>query len=222
MTLPSRRVTVAAITAGTVLGVVLLVGSLDIPIPMLSIDVELSPSPNRARAVTRADVPAQPVPATAPPSPPLADPTEPLLLGRGDAMGMNEVVGYQFGERIPTSPRRPWPPATAVAIGSELDMLTPVTVRPRLMNGDDLVQVIAREFPAELRDAGIGGVPVVWVHVDRSGAVDATLMFATSGYEALDQAALRVARTMVFTPARTGEDAVTTWVELPIRFKVVN
>jgi protein TonB len=219
MATPSRAVLVAAILAATVLGVVLLVGSLGVPVPMLRIDVEMTPAPRRPRTVTRfGTAPTPPSTPVEPPAPPLSDPTEPLLLGRGPQMGMNARVGYRFGDRIPTTPRRPGPASNEQTESG----LTPLTVRPVLTNADEVSRLVMQEYPAELRDVGIGGAPVVWVHVGRTGAVDATLIFQTSGYEALDQAALDVARAMVFTPAQNGERAVTTWIELPIRFRIAN
>lgn len=42
-----------------------------------------------------------------------------------------------------------------------------------------------------------------------------------SSIEALDQAALEVARAMRFNPARNGDQPVAMWVLIPVRFQVV-
>jgi protein TonB len=99
---------------------------------------------------------------------------------------------------------------------------TPMTVRPSLTNAADVSSALMREYPAVLRDAGIGGAPVVWIHITTNGDVDDARIHQSSGFEALDQAAIDVARVMVFTPARNGDEIVATWVQIPIRFQVAN
>jgi TonB family protein len=44
----------------------------------------------------------------------------------------------------------------------------------------------------------------------------------TSGFEALDQAAANVATVMRFTPAQNRDQTVAVWVQVPIRFQVIN
>jgi TonB family protein len=99
---------------------------------------------------------------------------------------------------------------------------TPMTVRPQLTNFAVVQQALMREYPAVLRDAGIGGAPVLWIHVNETGAVDATQVYESSGYEAIDQAAVDVAKVMQFSPAYDRDQVVPTWVQIPIRFQVVN
>src|SRR5690606_23415039 len=61
MTTPSRTLSLAAIAAATILGVVLLVGALGIPVPTVSIDVRLgattASTPDRTPTVTAFDAP---------------------------------------------------------------------------------------------------------------------------------------------------------------------
>jgi protein TonB len=99
---------------------------------------------------------------------------------------------------------------------------SPMTVRPVLTNAPEVQQVLMREYPAVLRDAGIGGAPVVWLYIGTTGSVDATRIHESSGVEGLDQAAQAVARAMRFTPARNGDDVVAVWVQVPVRFAVVH
>jgi len=214
----SRTVWYAAIFAATVVGVVLIAASLGISMPFLRLDLRVGPTQDQASGVGSLE-PSAPasLPSVEPPSPPLIDPTEPLLLARGDAMGMNEVVGYRFGEPVPPPH---WPPVNAQPV-SELPP-EPLAVRPVLMNPDDVAREVAREHPPALREAGIGGVSHLWIHLDARGVVDAALIHETSGYEALDRAAVNVARTMVFNPAMSDEGPITAWVQIPIRFQVVD
>jgi protein TonB len=144
------------------------------------------------------------------------NPTEPLLLGRGDMMGMSDVVGYRFGERVPPPP---WPPASVEAVPAPLPH--PVVVRPTLVNADEVARAVTSEHPPVLREAGIGGMPHLFIHLDIYGLVDATLVHESSGFEALDQAAMNVARTMVFQPAMSREGTISVWLQVPIRFHVV-
>lgn len=99
---------------------------------------------------------------------------------------------------------------------------TPMTVRPTLRNVEEVQRVLMREYPAVLRDAGIGGTPVLWLFIGTTGVVERTQVQETSGFDALDQAAANVALVMRFTPARNGDETVAVWVQIPIRFSVLN
>lgn len=99
---------------------------------------------------------------------------------------------------------------------------TPMTVRPTLTNIDEVQRVLMREYPPTLRDAGIGGAPVLWLYIGTDGAVQRTQVQETSGFDALDQAAANVASVMRFTPAQNRDQTVAVWVQIPIRFQVLN
>jgi TonB family protein len=95
---------------------------------------------------------------------------------------------------------------------------TPMTVRPQLRNAPEVQQTLRDHYPPLLRDAGIGGTANVWVFIDRAGAVQEVRLHQSSGHEALDQGALRVAARMQFEPARNRDEVVPVWVVLPITF----
>ena len=99
---------------------------------------------------------------------------------------------------------------------------TPMTVRPTLTNIEEVQRVLMREYPAVLRDAGIGGAPVLWLFIGTNGEVERTQVQETSGFDALDQAAANVATVMRFTPAQNRDQTVAVWVQIPIRFQVLN
>ena len=99
---------------------------------------------------------------------------------------------------------------------------TPMTVRPALTNATVVRDALLAEYPPLLRDAGIGGTPLVWIHIATTGEVDDVRVFESSGFEALDQAAMNVARAMMFKPAMNGDVVTDAWVQLPIRFQAVN
>jgi protein TonB len=77
-----------------------------------------------------------------------------------------------------------------------------------------------REFPTVLRDSGIGGTVTVWFFIDENGRVQQNRIDQSSGYEALDQAALNVAGVYRFSPALNRENRTAVWVSLPITFRV--
>lgn len=97
---------------------------------------------------------------------------------------------------------------------------TPYTQAPRLINTAEVQEAMAREYPAMLRNAGIGGRALVHFLIDDTGAVADTRLEQTTGHEALDQAALRLAREFRFSPAQDEGRAVAVWIALPITFQV--
>jgi TonB family protein len=97
-------------------------------------------------------------------------------------------------------------------------VFTPFTVEPKLNNQPEVLRALQRYYPPLLRDAGIGGRVVMWFYIDETGRVLKTQLHESSGYEALDLAAQRVAETLRFTPGKNRDKAVPVWVQLPIAF----
>jgi TonB family protein len=60
----------------------------------------------------------------------------------------------------------------------------------------------------------------VWVRLDDQGEVQDVQVNTTSGQPSLDDAALRVARVMEFSPAMNRDKQVPVWVSIPIQFQV--
>jgi TonB family protein len=219
MTTPSQTLSIAAIFAATVLGVVLLVGALGIPVPTINLNVQLGTMSDQ-RSASRPDQTPTVTQFDAPPTPP-PPPPRPIVL-RSDIPGQElviirsaegEMVGYRLDEVSGASAPEP--------VAAE-PRFTPMTVRPVLTNAGEVSRAMTREYPTLLRDAGIGGAPLLWLHIDETGAVDGMRIHESSGYEALDGAAMRVARTMRFIPAQNDEGITAAWVQLPIRFQAVN
>ncbi|MGH7477868.1 MAG: TonB family protein, partial [Longimicrobiales bacterium] len=96
---------------------------------------------------------------------------------------------------------------------------TPFTERPELTNRAEVEQALEQHYPPLLSDAGIGGRVAVWFHISETGEVLGTEVAESSGHEALDAAALRVANVMRFTPALNRNRPVAVWVQLPIMFR---
>lgn len=73
-------------------------------------------------------------------------------------------------------------------------------------------------YPVELWDQGIEGEALLLVRVDEEGAVDSVTVERTSGHAAFDSAAVAGARGLRFRPGRKGDEGVSLWVRLPVKF----
>jgi protein TonB len=113
------------------------------------------------------------------------------------------------------------PPPTDVATDiSAAPTFTPYTVAPSILNRDEVVRAMVREYPALLRDAGIGGTVRVYFFIDENGQVQDTRIDQSSGHVALDEAALAVADVYRFSAALNRDKKVPVWVSFPITFQV--
>ncbi|MEX0892939.1 MAG: M56 family metallopeptidase, partial [Gemmatimonadota bacterium] len=104
------------------------------------------------------------------------------------------------------------------AILAVAPQFTPFERAPALQNRSTVERLLRSEYPAMLRDAGIGGSADVWFFIDEAGVVQEIQLKSRSGYDALDQAALRVAQQMEFTAASNRDKPVPVWVSLQIEF----
>jgi protein TonB len=114
----------------------------------------------------------------------------------------------------------PPPPEAIQTEVAAAPTFTPYTVAPSLLNLAEVQRALMREYPTVLRDSGIGGRVTVWFFIDEEGLVLQTQVNDSSGYQALDQAALDVAGVYRFSPALNRENRVQVWVSLPITFMV--
>jgi len=112
----------------------------------------------------------------------------------------------------------PPPPSEVATDLSETPTFTPYTVRPDIKNRAAVARAMEREYPPLLRDAGIGGTVNVWFFIDEEGEVVRSLVNESSGHKALDDAALKVAEIIEFTPALNRDKRVPVWISLPITF----
>jgi protein TonB len=62
---------------------------------------------------------------------------------------------------------------------------------------------------------------VVWFFITEEGLVQDTRISRSSGQAQLDEAALRVADVLRFTPAMNRDEAVAVWIEVPVTFQVI-
>jgi TonB family protein len=75
-------------------------------------------------------------------------------------------------------------------------------------------------YPEELWDAGAEGTTLLRLYVAPSGNADSAQVSRSSGFPALDEAALGGAASLRFKPARHRDGPVGTWVRLPVHFRL--
>lgn len=108
-------------------------------------------------------------------------------------------------------------PAAAEVPAVELDA---VDRGPELRNVTRVTRLLSREYPRELRDAGVTGSVVLRMRLDPQGTPDLVVVERRSGHTQFDEAAYRVAQEMRFRPARLRGRPVRVWVTLPVNFSL--
>ncbi len=114
----------------------------------------------------------------------------------------------------------PPPPTTGTVDVSQAPTFTPYEVAPEFRDRRALERLLQQRYPPTLRDAGIGGTVRVWVYIDENGDVKNTRVVDSSGYPALDQAAIEVMQAVKFKPALNRDQRVAVWVQFPVTFQV--
>lgn len=151
-----------------------------------------------------------------PPPDPVARPAEPVI----SDVPLPEEATIEAGDWERRRAAGPPPPPRARDTRAERPPFIPRDVEPRLKNRAETQEVLRRHYPDALRDAGIEATVVLWIFVDRTGAVSRVRVEASSGYEVVDTAAAKVARAMEFEPAVNRDRAVGVWVRQAVRFRV--
>jgi len=75
-------------------------------------------------------------------------------------------------------------------------------------------------YPAAAQKRGLQGRVVLKVHVLASGQPDNVTVAKTSGFDILDDAAVKAVSSWVFDPAKRGQTPIDGWVNVPINFKI--
>lgn len=129
---------------------------------------------------------------------------------------------------VPPSPRPSRPVAMPEPVeeeGASGDALPPfqpgLFAYPRLVDPSEGRAVALRHYPADLQQAGIGGVVRLLLWVKEDGSVDSPRIpeQGSSGVLELDRAALRAAPALRFRPALRAGMPVSTWVEFDMVFE---
>ncbi|CAN5894956.1 hypothetical protein BH23GEM9_BH23GEM9_30800 [soil metagenome] len=129
---------------------------------------------------------------------------------------------------IPPTLMESWPterleaprPRDAQPLREEFERFVPSMVAPRLLNGPAVERALRQNYPPMLRDAGIGGRVDVNLWLDADGSIVRAEIARSSGYGALDDAALKVVDVMRLSPALNMGSAVRVIVTLPVVFTV--
>lgn len=113
----------------------------------------------------------------------------------------------------------PPPPEEVETDISEKYVYTPVQVKPALRNNDEVTRALERAYPAILKDAGIGGSPIINFYIDEQGNVVNAYLRETSGHRSLDEAGLSLAHLFKFSPAMNLDKPVPVWIYMPVKFE---
>ena len=92
---------------------------------------------------------------------------------------------------------------------------------PRLGAGarSEMRRTLQREYRASgLMAQGVEGTTTVWMFVDEEGLVDDVRVHTSSGNPALDEVAMRIARTQRWEPSRRDGEPRAVWVTLSYSF----
>ena len=111
----------------------------------------------------------------------------------------------------------------AVAYAAAGERLSLDGLLGRLRSGQSLPSrkgdVLPFNYPVELWRGGVEGEVVLRIHITAAGTVDSVELEESSGYDELDQIALRGARELRYHPAEEGDQPVDVWAMLPVRFQ---
>jgi protein TonB len=112
------------------------------------------------------------------------------------------------------------PPPPKTGSPEDRPSFIPYDVPPKLKNPGDIQKLLQRLYPSQLREAGIEGTVVLWIYIDENGNVQKTQVQKTSGYDAMDKAAMGTADKMEFSPAKNRDKKTPVWVAQAITFEV--
>ncbi len=108
-------------------------------------------------------------------------------------------------------PQQPRPPVLLDRIGTTRGRMTSVkplkTERPL--------------YPRRAREQGWHGKVVLRTHITADGTVQNATVQKSSGFSLLDESAVQSVKNWLFEPAKNGEFAVRSTVDLPIRFDLL-
>lgn len=130
------------------------------------------------------------------------------------------IASTTFDEN-PVSELAP-PPPDVEADPSEQPVYVDRDIEPRLLNGPDMLRLLAKLYPRVLKEARIGGNVVLWVWVDAEGNPSRAQIYRSSGYGQLDDAALAIVERMKFSAAMLRDKPIGVWIAQPISFSADN
>ena len=117
--------------------------------------------------------------------------------------------------------------ATATASADTADLAagpryTAYTRAPNLKNRAQVQALLESRFPGKLRRSGGEARAVVWLLIDAHGDVLKSILHETSGSAEADSVAVQSSYDMKFDPAEQAGRPVPVWVQIPVRFRVID
>lgn len=130
------------------------------------------------------------------------------------------TAGVLAGETSPPPQSPPTAPtgSESETAGSERPKFIPYSEAPELQNPSRVTARLNDLYPNDLQEEGIGGTVTLWMYVDTDGDVTRSRVENSSGYRALDQAALKVSEVMEFSPALNRDQPRAVWIQQLIKF----
>lgn len=183
--------------------------------------------PEAARVVGVAPEPGVPAPART--KPVMQEPAEPRLADTGPAAAVEPVEtvdaagtpapvrktrsGMDGGDAVAKSTR------LARGVTREASAVREAGATPGFTPAR-YARTVTPRYPRKARRAGWEGTTVLKVLVNADGAPGRVIVGRTSGFDILDSAAVNAVGHWRFHPARRGADAESSWVRVPVAFRL--
>lgn len=153
------------------------------------------------------------------PKPKPAAKPKPLLAAAGKTVSAMAVPSSEPEPQKPQpAPAADSQPATAGTVSDSAESSQAPTTLPSLLA--DYLHNPAPVYPEQSRQQGEQGRVLVRVLVTSAGTVEQVNLRKSSGYAALDSAALETVKNWRFVPAQRGSQVVSAWVVVPISFSL--
>jgi protein TonB len=144
-------------------------------------------------------------------------PIEPVAW-REEPVTVAHRIEPQFAVRVLSPPK----PVTLVESAPSLDAVVPVSNVVMQQAGPLYDLNPTPSYPRLARERGWQGTTWLRVEVKTDGSAGRVEILKTSGHPLLDETSMRAVRAWRFNPATRNNQAVVSWVEVPIRFELVS
>lgn len=212
---------VAAISV-TVVSVLLHVGALAwwLLRPVQEVQPLAEPQVVAVELLSMAPPEPDPVVVPPPPEPPVPEP-EPEVLQDEEMAVEHKVIRKKPPEKKqPVKPQPPPVEPVAAAPVPKPAAAPPAPVMTPARHDVDYLKNPPPQYPSMSRRLSEEGRVLLRVQVSATGDVLAVEMKKSSGFARLDEAARKAVAKWRFTPAKQGNTALVSWVEVPIQFSL--
>jgi len=150
-----------------------------------------------------------------------------MLRGRSVPVWVTQPILFQVEGGSAPAAGGTFPPAPPLERATRPDEgtyeLSAVTVQPRLLNGTEIVRVIAAQYPPALLDSLVEGNVTLRFRILETGLVDPeTVTIEHTTHPAFGAPAAAAVRQMRFSPALVVRTPVRVWVTLPVYFTLAD